>query len=69
MLISEPGIEVTEQPMRGCADCDTYCIADTLVTRPDGRRICRTCVENARKLREQRSQLEMFCEQIPLLKI
>lgn len=57
---SEPGIEVTEQPMRACADCNLYAIARNMITMRDGRRVCQTCKNIARAKAERSEQIRLF---------
>ena len=46
--------------MQGCADCDMYTPVSTLIEKPDGRKVCRTCQGKIERLSESKRQLDFF---------
>ena len=59
-LKSDTSTHVVE---RACADCEAYTPAGEMVTKQDGRSICKPCDRKAKDKGAARAQLEFFGQQ------
>lgn len=52
--------------MRACSDCEEYSHVASMITKSDGRVICRTCQTKIDRLAVEKGQPDLFVEQQPL---
>lgn len=48
------------EPLKACADCDTYTPINSLIKKPDRREVCPTCQGKIERLAANKRQLEFF---------
>jgi hypothetical protein len=49
--------------MRACADCEEYSHVASMITKSDGRVICRSCQTTLDRLAAEKAQPDLFVEQ------